>query len=1208
MTRASPLAMFRAVFGFELRQQLRSAVFWIGAVAFALLAFGAVTTDAVQIGGSLGNVNRNAPFVILQILALMSLIGVFVTTAFVAGAVLRDYELRTHEIFFATGVTRFAYLGGRFLGAFSAAVLVFVPVALAIAIGALMPWIEPERVGPFMPMAYVMAFAAFVLPNLLLMSAVFFGLATLTRSMMGTYVGLVAFFVAYGVAGTVLADIENRQLAALLDPFGFAALLLETRYWTTIERNTRILSLSGSLLANRAIWVGLGVLVLGATFASFRFVAAPVRQTRRWLRRRLTAEAEPLRPVPLQPPRPPSRHDAGATRAALFRQMRLEIGRVLRSVAFPIILAFGVLNLVGSSTTIGQIFGTAVYPVTHLMVTVIEGAFLLFVIIIATFYAGEMVWRDRQTGMDEVVDALPVPSGVFWGAKLAALLLVVFLVLAAGAVTTMGIQLYHGYSRLEPALYAKALFLVIGVPFAQVAVLALAVQVLLNQKYVGYLAIVLYAISLPILGALDFDHLLYQYAGAPSAPYSDMNGYGHYAVKVLWFGLYWTFAAGILAVLIHLFWVRGRETALHTRLRLAADRFRGPVRVALVVCSLGFVATGAWIFYNTNILNTYESDDTRLDRLARFEKEYSQFEGAPQPRIASIYVDVDIFPERRALDLRGNYLLVNRTAEPIQSLYVLVPRDVAVRALEGVGSLASHDPDVGWRTYALPQPLGPGDSLRMQFALAVETRGFALTGGFNEVVANGSFFNNYDVLPHIGYSAGIELQDPNERRKRGLEPIERMPKLEDEAARRDNYISSQADWLDFETVVSTNPDQIAIAPGYLQREWTENGRRYFHYKMDAPILGFVAWLSARWEVRRDRWNDVAIEIYHHPAHAYNVERMIESVKTSLAYFTENFGPYQHRQVRIVEFPRYASFAQSFPNTIPYSESIGFIARLDDKADEGPIDYVYYVTAHEVAHQWWAHQVIGARMQGATVMSETMSQYSALMVMEKVYGPELMRRFLKYELDRYLAGRGGERIEELPLLRVENQPYIHYAKGSLAMYRLRDLFGEDSLNAALSRYLRRVGFQQPPYTTSLEFLAALREAQAPGQETALADMIETITLWDVRTRTATTTANADGTWTVRLGIEARKLRATGEGEESEVPFDDWIDIGVFGESVRGGPPLGQPIHVERRRLTAADSVLELTVPAEPRRAGIDPFSKLIDRNPDDNVIVTTRANR
>src|SRR5262249_21550114 len=150
-----------------------------------------------------------------------------------------------------------------------------------------------------------------------------------------------------------------------------------------------------------------------------------------------------------------------------------------------------------------------------------------------------------------------------------------------------------------------------------------------------------------------------------------------------------------------------------------------------------------------------------------------------------------------------------------------------------------------------------------------------------------------------------------------------------------------------------------------------------------------------------------LEIYHHPSHTADLDRMMSGMKDALQYCTDAFGPYQHRQARILEFPRYATFAQSFPNTIPYSEAIGFIARVDD-ADPNDVDFPYYVTAHEIAHQWWAHQVVGANVRGATMTSETLSQYTALMVMKKKYGKERMRRFLKFELDQYLFGRFGEK--------------------------------------------------------------------------------------------------------------------------------------------------------------------------------------------------------
>jgi aminopeptidase N len=174
------------------------------------------------------------------------------------------------------------------------------------------------------------------------------------------------------------------------------------------------------------------------------------------------------------------------------------------------------------------------------------------------------------------------------------------------------------------------------------------------------------------------------------------------------------------------------------------------------------------------------------------------------------------------------------------------------------------------------------------------------------------------------------------------------------------------------------------------------------------------------------------------------------MERSLDYYQSAFGPYQFDQARIIEFPGYATFAQAFANTMPYSEAIGFLA---DNSDPDAIDYVFYVTAHEVGHQWWAHQVIGGNVQGGTMLVETMAQYSALMVMEKEYGRDKMQKFLRYELDRYLRDRGGELVAEMPLSQVENQQYIHYRKGSVVMYALRDLIGEDKVNAALAKFLK-----------------------------------------------------------------------------------------------------------------------------------------------------------
>jgi aminopeptidase N len=423
-----------------------------------------------------------------------------------------------------------------------------------------------------------------------------------------------------------------------------------------------------------------------------------------------------------------------------------------------------------------------------------------------------------------------------------------------------------------------------------------------------------------------------------------------------------------------------------------------------------------------------------------------------------------------------------------------------------------------------------------------------------------------------------------------------MPKLEDETARANTYIAHDADWIDFRTTVCTAPDQVALAPGYLQKEYSRDGRHCFDYAMDRPMQKFFAYLSARWQVKKDNYQGIAIEVYYDAKHPYNVDRMIASVKKSLAYYQANFTPYQFRQVRIIEFPGYGSFAQSFANTIPYSESIGFIADLRDKE---AIDYVYYITAHEVAHQWWAHQVIGANMQGSTMLSESLAEYSALMVMEKEYGRGKMRRFLRYELDAYLSGRGSDLVEEQPLFRVENQQHIHYRKGALVFYRLREELGEKAVNRALKKFLLDKGYQNPPYTTSRELLGYLRAEAGPKQQQLITDLFEKISFYDNRLEHATAKRRADGKYDVTLDLRASKLYADGKGKETAGRLDDWVEIGVFARGSSGTESDEKVLYLQRQHVAEATSRVTVVVDSEPYEAGFDPYNKLIDRVATDN---------
>jgi ABC-2 type transport system permease protein len=1204
--------MFFKIFRFEIRYQVRQPLLWLVTLLFALLTFSAVTSDAVRLGGGIGNVHRNAPSVILNLLSVMTILGMFAITAFVASAAIRDFEHDTAALFFSKPIRKFDYLAGRFAGSLTASLGVFVGAALGILIGSWMPWIEAERLGRFALAPYAYAFLVIILPNVLFLGAVFFTLASLSRSVLFTYMGVVFAFVLFGISGILLGDLDNQALASLLDPFGNASLNLVTRYWTPLEKNTALPALWSNLGLNRLLWIAVALLVFAANLALFNPAKSGLRRKRPKLAEPQPEEDEEEALGRASSggalPRAAQSFSGAASFRLFLKQARLETIGVLKSVLFLVLLAFGLTNFLASAALSDEIFGTSVYPVTRNMLQYLAGTFSFLLIIIVTFYAGELFWKERSHKLNEVYDALPVPTWVPFAAKLAAIAGIVLTFEAVGVLAAMGFQLSKGYTRFEPLLYVKGVFVESSF-FLLTAVLAICLQAFTNSKFLGYLVMILYMVSRAVLNLLSFNHVLYRYGSTPSASpetlYSDMNGYGHFVAGFLWLNLYWALFAAFLFALALLLKARGTEDRWQIRWRIAKERFRGPVATALVAALLGFVAVGIWIFYNTNVRNQYLPEDKQKDRQADYEKKYRKYKDAPLPRITDVKVDVDLYPEERRMAARGHYLLANKTDKPIDTLYVNLPPRITVNSL----AFRDHqrtlfDRQQGFSIYKLKAPLAPGETMPFDFSLEVKNPGFPNGNSDTSLVYNGTFFNNRQYFPVFGYAEERQLLDRNDRRKRGLPPVLRMAKVDDLFARRNTYIAKDSDWIRFAATVSTSPDQIAIAPGYLQREWTANGRRYFQYQMDAPILHFYSFLSAAYQVKRDRWNDVAIEIYYSAPHAYNVDRMIASIKKSLDYYTRNFGPYQHRQVRILEFPRYAQFAQSFPNTIPYSEGLGFIARL--KEDPEAIDYVFYVTAHEVAHQWWAHQVIGGDVQGSTMLSETLAQYSALMVMEKEYGPEKMRRFLKYELDNYLRGRSTELLEEEPLMLVENQPYIHYRKGSVVMYALKDAIGEEAVNRALASYVREVKFQQPPFTHTPDLMRHFYEVTPPDKRYILKDLFETITLFENRATEAVWRKRADGKYDVDLTVEAKKVRADGKGVETPTTLDDWIDIGVFGKEKKGRKEEETVLYLEKHRLTQPKTTFHLVVDKPPVEAGIDPLNKLVDRDSKDNRKKVTAA--
>jgi aminopeptidase N len=1187
--------MLRHIARFEWRYQIKSPVFWVGCALFFLFTFGAVTVDQIQIG-SRGNVAVNAPFAILQTLAIMSLFAIFVIVAMVANVVIRDDETGFAPILRSTSVSKFSYLVGRFVGASAAALCVLAMVPLAIAIGSVMPWLDPEKVGAFHPSHYLYALFVFGLPTLLIISAGYFALATATRSMMWTYVGAAATLVAYIAMRTALRDPELDTVAALTDPFGLSALAVATKYWTAAERNTQLPAMTGLLLANRVLWSALALALFALAYRRFRFEQ---RSPRRAATDEVAAPATAVVPRSGGPLLPAARAD-GATRwAQLWRLARFDMAFVFRSPAFFVLVGLGVINAIAALLVSGKWYGSGTYPVTRFVVQTLDGAFTLFPIIIAVFYSGELVWRDRDRRMHEIVDATAAPDWAHLVPKILAIALVLITTSLAAIASGVFVQVIRGYTHFELGAYLLWFALPMSIGAVQLAVLSVFVQVLVPQKYLGWGVMLIYIVATVALTAAGFEHNLYNYANTPTVPLSDMNGMGRFWIGQAWFQVYWGAFALILAVLAYALWRRGTTVALRPRLARLRARLHGRPVVLLAAAVALWLGSGAYIYYNTNVLNHYIPTPDRDAYLARFERQFLPFETVPQPKITAVTLDVQLFPREVRAVTTGSYRVENRTAAAIAALHLAWPPALVLDRVELAGATVDRDwPDYHYRIYKLEPPMQPGESRELRFATTLAERGFPNARPLTRIVANGTFLDNSDITPQIGVSRDGLLKDRAKRRRLGLPVDLRPPTLEDDRGRARSEFRADSDWVDADITVTTDADQTPIAPGYAVSDITAGGRRTVHCKPEAPINHFFSIQSGRYDIRRAVWRDVDLAVYYHPGHEYNVDRMLEAMKASLALFSREFSPFQFRQARILEFPSYATFAQSFANTIPYSESIGFLLRL---GEPDKIDVASYVTAHEIAHQWWGHQLVPSDQQGAAMLVESFAQYSALLVMERMYGKEQIRKFLKYELDRYLAARGAEVVEELPLARVEEQPYIHYQKGSLAMYWLKEVVGEATVNHALAELLKQYAFKAAPYPNTRDFLRILRAAAGPEHDALITDLFERITLVDAKTTGATATRRPDGRYDVAIQIEARKLYADGKGVETEAPLDELFDVGAFAaEPGTAGFSAASVLAMERRPIHTGTQTVTLVVDQPPAFAGVDPYNKRIDRNSDDNL--------
>ncbi|CAM1369280.1 M1 family aminopeptidase [Tenacibaculum xiamenense] len=1086
--------MWYEIFKFELNYRIRRPETYLFFIF--LLLFSIVGDVFIFQGIEMGLMKWNAPLVIAKTMGAITGIFMIMVSMIMGVPVLRDYQYQTEALMFVNPISKRDYLLGRFLGSFSILLFIFSGLFLGMMIGSQMPWHTQDNMLVFNAFTYIQSFVVVVLPSLFFGACVFFVTGMLSRKLLVVYTQGIVLFVVF----LLTKAITNEYWQGIFDPFSLTTLTQYTKDWSVNQLNATGIAFNGILLHNKLFWMVLGCLVL--LFGYYRFSLSML--TKKVKRKSKTSEtiiSHDLKNLVL--PNLSINNSLKAKWNQLFELSKFYTFSLLKETSFWGIIICGIIIIVINSVNLGTVYGVDSYPATHFIIAELQEMSMYFFIIILLFYSGEIMWKERVINQYGLNDATPIHNLINLASKFIAMNAIYIVLMISLIVTGIIFQISSGYYKLELDVYFTGFFIEI-LPFLTLySFAAFFFQSLSKNKFIGIFLTLFFLIGIGAIEVLGLNHSLYKFGGNPLGIYSEMNGYGHFLKPYLWIKSYWFVFGVFLLIISALMMQRGQERSFWKRLTTIKDQITKPVRqLSLVTIGL-FIIIGAYIFYNTNILNVNWSNDQELNFRASYERTLKPLEYFPQPKITDVNLNIELYPETRSYEIQGTYILENTTDKPISEIHIqkLIASHVYLKEVifEG-GSIAnSKYQEFDYTVYTLSKPLLPEKTLKMNFKQEYKPLGFEDNNSSVQFVNNGTFFNN-GILPSLGYNRKYEISNGEDRKDLNLPIRYYKAKIDNSKELINARSGGDSDGIHLDVVIGTDKDQTAVTAGKLINKWTKNNRNYFHYKTNQRIINFYGIVSAEYNILKEQWihtnqdtKPVDLEIYYHRAHKYNLNRMMKGMKASLSYFNTHFSPYQYEQLRIMEFPRYMEFAQSFPNTIPFSEALGFVLDINDETD---VDMAFYITAHEVAHQWFGMQIEAANVQGKNFVLETLAQYGAIMALKEDYSEAKVLQFLALQKEDYDKKR-KKAISEPSLTLVENQDFVYYNKGAIAMYKLQKMIGEKQVNLAIKRFINdwhsykgTIKMQTDKYATSKDLLGYFKEITPDHLHNVIHDLFET----------------------------------------------------------------------------------------------------------------------
>lgn len=1191
--------MFWQILLFEIKYRLKRPDTW-----FYFFTFFVIVTLAFANGVVPENDKTivNSPIVLTKFFTIYSFFMTIVTAAIMGTPLYKDLEYNTHAYYLSFPISRNGYFLGRFFGSFLFVILIgstlLMGSILGVFLGRNLGWLNANKVMAFNLWIYLKPFLTFALPNLFLTSCVFFALVAFTRNIKVVYWTAVMFYLGYAMSIFVLHFFDNKSLIYYLDAFGFTPVLMKEQYLSAEQLNHLVIPLSGMMAVNRLLWFAIAVLIIVYSWSRFRFHRffgdrSYKKKKNITVQEELTADKE-LPHVPVY-------FSARNNWKLLFELAKIEWLSMLRDNYFRLIIAAGIIFL-GLIFWLGpgEAFNAPELPRTTVLLDIYINNFTFFIFLIVLFFTGEAIHREKNTRFAIIRDTLPPANWMLYGSKLLGLFYLALLLASIPIVTGIFIQLIKGYSRFDLTSYFTICYGLSLPLFIEMVIFCFVVHVLVNNRFAGHtVALIVWILMLLSYSSTRFDYSLLLYSYTPEYWLTDMGGLGPSIASQLFFNIYWLLAGGILIVVAGMFYCRGIVFNFSQRIREAVNRFDKVPRKITLALLAGFLAVGAYNYFNVSWLNRWLLPSEKNERAAIYEKQLKKYQDLPMPVASRLRLFMDIFPDDRKAITNAFVTIINNSGKPIHEVLMDGNQfnSYWVKCNGNTMSFTSpltyswpaftffkpgRDTSM-WRLYKFPKPLYPGDTALLQIHTELAKKGYSNNiPGISSVEHNGTAY--FVCLPQFGYNKQLELWGDLKRKQYNL-PAKNNLSYETGNAGAAAFSSP----VDFESTISTSANQTAIAPGILSSSWTIDNRRYFHYYRHSPGSFFpFPVLSARYAIQHEQvtienGKKVDIYFYYYPEHTTNLNRFMTAYKDGMRRFSHAFGCFPVGEMRLVEGPAWINTGD-FANLMVYGENYAWNTGLNNP-DQA--DYCYFFTAYHLGFQWW-------KFQGIQPVSDGLSKYGAYIAYEEKFRKNAVTAIARQQIQRYLSDHRFKFKTEKPLINAA-EPYICDIKAGIFLYGLKELIGEDSLNAALREFRDQFG-SGGNFSSANNALFQVLEKYVPDSlKYYLNDGWKKIAIYDNKIlKAAVIPTGKPNEYKVRVEYRVRKLYSDSTGVEKEAAYmNDYIDVGIFAAN--------HPLYVKKCKLSAGNHVFEWIVKEKPAHVAIDPYCYLIDNNMDDNLL-------